>query len=230
MPPTETPPKQKPTLLLITGWAHGREAMQPVADVLTAQYDIDILTGAEVLTAHSIPETDYIITGSMGGLLALEQLPERCKKLVLLSSSAKFCSDEDYRCGTPEKVLRHMIIQLKRHPQAVLTEFFKNAHYPDEYNRANDYPIPSATELKSLVEGLEYLLHTDLRSSISSIRIPVLLLHGAEDRIIPSTAAEWLDSHLPDSRLRIIKDQGHALLAHHFDFVMDEISHFLQQT
>jgi pimeloyl-[acyl-carrier protein] methyl ester esterase len=228
MPPIKTPMKQKPTLLLITGWAHGKEAMQPVADVLTAEYDIEILTGAQVLTDQSIPHAEFIITGSMGGLLALEHLPERCKKLVLISSTAKFCAHEGYPCGTPEKVLRRMILQLKRDPQAVLTEFFKNVHYPDVQDPVNNMPPTSPPDLESLVEGLEYLLHKDLRDRVVDIQIPVLLLHGAEDQIIPSSAAEWLNSHLPDSRLRIKENQGHALLAHHFDAVMDEISRFLQ--
>ena len=218
----------KPSLLLITGWAHGKEAMQPLADALAAKYDVRILTGAQVLSDRSLPQVDTIITGSMGGLLALEYLPECCEKLVLISSTATFCSREGYACGTPEKVLRRMILQLKRDPQAVLNEFFNNVHFPDVRDPVNHVPEVSAPELERLVEGLEYLLRTDLRDKVPSVQIPVLLLHGAQDRIIPSSAAEWLNSHLPNSRLRIMEDQGHALLAHHFDTVMDEISHFLQ--
>ncbi|MEN8255645.1 MAG: hypothetical protein ABFR33_09265, partial [Verrucomicrobiota bacterium] len=124
----------KPSLLLITGWAHGKEAVQPLADVLIANYDVQILTGAQVLNDRSIPSVDHIITGSMGGLLAMELLPASCKKLVLVSSTAKFCTDEDYPCGTPEKILTRMIRQLKRDPDAVLEEFFKNVHHPEMYH------------------------------------------------------------------------------------------------
>lgn len=217
----------KPTLLLISGWAHGKEAMQPLEDVLATDYRIEILTGAQVLHAQSIPSVDFIITGSMGGLLALEYLPESCKKLVLISSTAKFCSSENYPCGTSEKVLRRMIVQLKRDPQAVLTAFFNNVHYPDETDPVEHMSPVSSAELQGLIEGLNYLLHSDLRDRIPSIHVPVLLLHGAQDRIIPSSAAEWLNAHLPDSRLQIIEDQGHALLAHRFDAVIEHISRFL---
>jgi pimeloyl-[acyl-carrier protein] methyl ester esterase len=81
--------------------------------------------------------------------------------------------------------------------------------------------------VKELVGGLEYLRDTDIRDRISSIEIPVLMLHGAEDRIIPPAAAEWLHRHLPDSRLRIFERHGHALLAHHFVKTVDEITEFL---
>ncbi|MEN7973695.1 MAG: alpha/beta hydrolase [Verrucomicrobiota bacterium] len=213
----------KPTLLLITGWAHGKEAVQPMADALAADYDIRILTGAQVLNDQSIPSADHIVTGSMGGLLAMELLPESCRKLVLISSTAKFCADEDYTCGTPERVLSRMIRQLKRNPEAVLEEFYKNVHYPHQPLPTN----PSCTQ-DNLVSGLEYLRDSDVRAKVPNIEIPALLLHGADDRIIPCSAAEWLHSHLPDSRLRIIENDGHALPAHHFGAVMDEIRRFLQ--
>jgi len=215
----------KPTLLFITGWAHGTEAVQPMADALSADYNVQILTGAQVLSERHIPDTDYIITGSMGGLLAMELLPERCKKLVLISSTAKFCADEGYECGTPEKVLRRMILQLKRNPDAVLTAFFKNVHFPQKQSRQNTPPPCGSTE--ELVTGLEYLFSSDLRKKIPAFSIPVLLLHGADDRIIPSSAAEWLHAHLPDSQLKLFPAQGHALPAHRFGEVMGEISRFL---
>jgi pimeloyl-[acyl-carrier protein] methyl ester esterase len=219
-------PTATPTVQLITGWAHGRQAMQPLADALGATYDIRILSGSEVLAARSIPATDYIVTGSMGGLLALELLPERCRRLVLLSSTARFCTDDGYVCGTPEKILRRMILQFKRDPEAVLAEFFRNVHYPHGRG-ANGSDMKGLNDADALAAGLEYLLQADVRSRIPSIRIPVLMLHGADDRIIPSAASEWLERNLPDSRLRTYKNQGHALLAHHFDDAAREIQRFL---
>jgi len=213
----------KPSLLLITGWAHGTEEMQPVADALAMDYDVRILTGAQALADRSIPSSNYIVASSMGGLLAMERLPDSCNKLVLISSTAKFCAAEDYPCGTREKTLRRMILQLKRNPEAVLEEFFRNVHHPNTYHTCAGVEEP----LNSLCLGLEYLLISDVRAKVPNIGIPVLLLHGAEDRIIPPSAAEWLQKHLPDSRLSVFENDGHALPAHHFSEVMDEILHFL---
>ena len=216
----------KPSLLLITGWAHGPEAVQPMADKLTADYDIRILTGTQVLKEQVIPSVDYIITGSMGGLLAIEHLPESCKKLVLISSTARFCTGEGYPCGTPEKIMRRMILQLKRNPDAVLEEFYKNVHFPHRQSRQASTPCSDRKE--ELAAGLEYLLASDVCAHVPDIKIPVLLLHGADDRIIPTTAAEWLHDHLPDSHLKVFKNDGHALPAHHFGEVMDELVRFIQ--
>lgn len=213
------------SLLIISGWAHGLDAIQPMGNALSEQFNVQLLTGAQVLSDRQIPEADYIVTGSMGGLLAMELLPESCRKLVLISSTARFCAGEEYDCGTNERVMRRMILQLKRNPDAVLEDFFKNVHFPHRQSRRGFQPRCGNTE--ELVAGLEYLLSTDLRPQISSLTIPVLLLHGADDRIIPTAAAEWLHDHLPDSQLRIFENDGHALPAHHFGEVMSTIKKFL---
>jgi len=212
-----------PSLLFITGWAHGTEAVQPMANALSSDYTVQILTGAQVLNDRYIPETDFIVTGSMGGLLTIELLPESCKKLVLISSTAKFCAGEGYDCGTPDKILRRMILQLKRNPEAVVEEFFRNVNYPNECHTCAGV----RESLNSLAEGLEYLRVSDVRTRVPTLGIPVLLLHGAADRIIPPAAAEWLHTHLPDSQLKIFENGSHALSAHRFVGVMNEISRFL---
>jgi len=213
------------SVLIISGWAHGLDAIQPMGDRLADRFEVQLLTGAQVLKDRCIPDSDYIVTGSMGGLLAMELLPESCRNLVLISSTAKFCAGGEYDCGINERVMRRMILQLKRNPEAVLEEFFKNVHFPHRQSRRGFQPRCGSTE--ELVAGLEYLLFTDLRPQISSLTIPVLLLHGADDRIIPSAATEWLHDHLPDSQLRVFEHAGHALPAHHFSEVMSAINTFL---
>ncbi len=126
-----------------------------------------------------------------------------------------------------------MMLQLKRNSEVVLTELFKNVHFPQRQSRQSILLRSSRTEhdapstLNTLISGLEYLRTTDLRSKTPTLNLPVLLLHGAEDRIIPAAASEWLHERLPDSQLRIFKNDGHALPAHHFGEVMDEILRFL---
>jgi pimeloyl-ACP methyl ester carboxylesterase len=87
----------------------------------------------------------------------------------------------------------------------------------------------TAPHLEDLGAGLEYLLSSDVRERVPHIGRPVLLLHGTEDRIIPSTASEWLHAHLPCSTLKLIENDGHALPAHHFETVIKAIQAFLHR-
>ncbi len=211
----------KPKLCIISGWAHGLDAIRPMGDALADRFNVQLLTGAQVLKEQHIPDADYIVTGSMGGLLAMELLPENCKKLVLISSTARFCATDAYPCGTHEKILKRMILQLKRNPEAVLQEFYKNVHYPHPALKTD----PDCS-LEELVAGLEYLLAADVRKKVLPIEIPVLILHGSQDRIIPPAAAEWLHAHLPTSRLHLFEHHGHALPSHNFDKILDAIAQF----
>ncbi len=201
---------------MITGWAHGTGSMRPLADQLAADFDVQILTGAQVLSAQKIPDADYVVGWSMGGILALEHLPASCKKLVLISATARFCATENYSCGIPEKFLRRMIVQLRRDPGAVLAEFYKNVCFPR--------PPQPAEPGGHLAEGLDYLLTADLRTTVPNLGIPVLLLHGEEDLIIPPEASDWLAQHLPSANCIRLADEGHqpAALA-----IAPHIRHFL---
>ena len=230
----------KPNLLIVSGWAHGIEAIRPLGDALADRFEVRLLTGNEVLKARTIPDADFIVTGSMGGLLAMELLPASCKKLVLISSTAKFCSCNGYPCGTHPKILGRMIERFKKEPEAVLNDFFKNVHHPGKESRrsfqlrceemagwSDQTKQDASSTLNDLLAGLEYLLDSDVRTKVPSINIPVLLLHGSEDRIIPAAASEWLHEHLPNSQLRLFDGHGHALAAHAFGSVMEEIAAFL---
>lgn len=43
----------------------------------------------------------------------------------------------------------------------------------------------------------------------ASIAAPVLVVHGGEDGVIPSSHGEWLADHLPDAELRLDPGLGH---------------------
>ncbi len=43
----------------------------------------------------------------------------------------------------------------------------------------------------------------------ADVRVPTLLLHGARDRIVPATHAQWLASRIPRAELRLGARDGH---------------------
>ena len=54
--------------------------------------------------------------------------------------------------------------------------------------------------------------HEDLSESISSIRVPALLLWGDADPISPVAAGRYLQGLLPDSRLHVLQGGKHDLV------------------
>ncbi|MFC1802748.1 alpha/beta fold hydrolase [Thermoproteota archaeon] len=51
----------------------------------------------------------------------------------------------------------------------------------------------------------------DLRSRLSEIRVPSLVITGEKDVICPMESSEYMAEHIPDARFVVISDVGHCL-------------------
>lgn len=223
-----------PRLLLISGWAHKAEALNPLGRFLAEVAEVTIMTTAELWSlcrshgaanqwaltlaekAAQLGEEIIIAGWSMGGLVALETAslyPSLFKSLILISSTPKFCSSHDWKQGTRPAMLRAMLSGIKRAGGTTFVEFFKKAALPEIENEKDlKYKIMAAQTMNQLElsAGLQYLLSTDLRKRLRTIAIPVLVIHGREDAIIPVEAGRALHELLPNSSIKII-DGGHGL-------------------
>jgi pimeloyl-ACP methyl ester carboxylesterase len=72
--------------------------------------------------------------------------------------------------------------------------------------RADDV-TPAAT---ALGQGAAILRH-DTRDRLAELRMPVLVVHGADDRLIPVAEGRELARSIPHARLEVIPDAGHLL-------------------
>jgi pimeloyl-ACP methyl ester carboxylesterase len=62
---------------------------------------------------------------------------------------------------------------------------------------------------------------------LAAISVPVLLLHGREDKFVPFGHGEWLASHIPGVQARLLDHDGHlTLLEHHLSEVHSWLAGF----
>jgi len=67
----------------------------------------------------------------------------------------------------------------------------------------------------ALADGPAALIDDDLAYvgpwgfDVTGVDVPVLLVHGTADRVVPSSHGEWLARHCPRAELRLLPDEGH---------------------
>ena len=169
---------------------------------------------------------------SLGGLRALQEVVEGrspATHLILIAGTARFCADADRWPGLPEANLRALQRQFARDPREALTGFHRLCAGPD----ASAELIHQRTEislslgLETLATGLHTLATLDLRNALAQCRLPVLILHGMRDPLIPVAAAERMLEALPLAKLVRHVHAGHALPLTHPEWVAEQISAFL---
>jgi pimeloyl-[acyl-carrier protein] methyl ester esterase len=177
----------------------------------------------------------FIAGWSLGGMIALETAfhrPDLFNGLVLISSTAKFCSGPGWPAGIPPAVLRTMTRKFKRDRKEVLRDFFRNVAMPSAETDENILlKIEKACAMNplELSAGLEYLSEADLRGKIVKLKVPALVLHGRQDLVIPAEAGMALKDMLALSKIRVYDNYGHGLPWQNPRAVAGDIKEFLQE-
>jgi pimeloyl-ACP methyl ester carboxylesterase len=210
------------SLVLLHGWgASGRiwqrqaEAFGPGCTVLAPQiprWEAEWL--ADFLAAIDLSES-VLVGWSLGGMLLLEALARlggpRPFATVLVGVAPVFCRRPDHPWGQPVAAVRAMRQALKTDPRRVINDFARACLAPGEESyraeTAAGFDYEAAPAL--LAQGLDYLKDKDLRGLLPRIPGPVTIIQGEQDKIVPPAQAEFLQGHLPESRLHILTDAGH---------------------
>jgi pimeloyl-[acyl-carrier protein] methyl ester esterase len=176
--------------------------------------------------------TATLVGWSMGGMVALEtaiHFPTLVRQLILVSTSAKFCSAPDYPHGVSPAVLRAMIQGLRRDRRETLERFFALVYSNNGSveQRAEDLRHTLSLDLECLIHGLQYLRSIDLRSRLSDVRVPTLIVHGRNDDVISWHAGQSLHEGILGSELLLLDKADHSLPVTAPDLLTSRMAHFL---
>ncbi|MCK6395339.1 alpha/beta fold hydrolase [Zoogloea sp.] len=166
-----------------------------------------------------LPENCLVVGWSLGAQLALHLAhhhPARIDRLVLISATPRFVQADDWPAAMPAATLAEFRHSFNADPAGTQRRFIALQGLGDGRRRSVLNALGSAVtpaddaHRAALADGLGLLESTDLRNLVPEIRQPVRLLHGAVDTLMPAAAAEWLADTLPDGRLSVFSDTGHA--------------------
>jgi len=222
----------KPRLLMVGGWAHPAEALQPLAEMVAEFATPRLLAADEPIPP---PDQPTVLLGwSLGGLGAVRAVladSDRWLGLIGVSTTPRFCSAPDWPQGVAAARIRAMKAGLRQQPEDVLRKFFTEVAAPAHLaSVALEEKVRTALtlDIDMLVAGLDALLNTDLRAQLARSTKPALILHGRADRIIPCAAGEWLADQFIFHRCVVLDHVGHDLPLRALDQVAEEINLYLQ--
>ena len=237
-------------IITVAGWSAPSEIMMPLARTIakpehiqhTSVSDLFAMqkTGvmspyaealSSVINAGDTPAT--VIAWSMGAIVALEAAVNadlNVDRIVLISSTTRFCSASDYPAGIPAVKIRAMQAALAISPRKTFQIFLSDSAHPGNIteNILNDrLNAALGFGMKILTHGLTYLRKTDLRDTAGSVAFPILALHGRQDKIIPCAAAEQLADIIPSAKLAAFNNTGHDLPTQTPEALVPVIKEFL---
>ena len=174
--------------------------------------DYSITTQAEMIRgfmdAVQLQQPD--VAGlSMGGWISLKlaaEHPERVRRLALISSAGlgfvSSLTENTFSATTIPEQRRSFALQsdlLPKLPNFVLRDFMRLSK--------NKRPIVRA-HMRSMLTRPELLMDRKLQR----VRMPVLILHGTSDRIVPYAVAQQMKEQMPQATLVALPGCGHLAM------------------
>lgn len=174
---------------------------------------------------------------SLGGLAALQiamQRPEQVRALVLVASTPRFSQADDWPHAMPSQLLESFAAQLREDYRTTLQRFLalqvKGSESARESLRTLRQRVLETAEVNvtALQSGLTILKKADLREQLPVIRqLPLLLVMGEQDMLVPPAAAAALAGMFEDSQTAIIEGAGHAPFVSHPQTFVQQVMMFL---
>ncbi|HJQ36275.1 MAG TPA: alpha/beta fold hydrolase [Thermoanaerobaculia bacterium] len=162
---------------------------------------------------------------SMGGWIALSlaaEHPKRVKRLALLSSAGlghqSALTENSFSATTVAEQRRSFALQsdlLPKLPDFILRDFIRHSKQKREIVRAS---------MRSMLTRPDLLMDRKL----ARVRMPVLILHGTSDRIVPFPVALRMKQQLPQARLVPLHGCGHLAMAECGGRAMPALLEFLR--
>jgi pimeloyl-ACP methyl ester carboxylesterase len=173
----------------------------------------------------------FAVLGSSGGgpraLACAALLSDRVPAAVTISSPAPWpAAGLDYFAGMSKGSVREL--RAAAQGRAELEQVLAANEFDPESFIAADYAalegnwswfggiVQAAT-----VDGPGGMIEDDLGTMSpwgfdpAQITVPTLIMHGADDRMVPSSHAEWLAAHCPTADLRLLSGEGHVSVLNH---------------
>ncbi|MGH8214351.1 MAG: pimeloyl-ACP methyl ester esterase BioH [Rhodanobacteraceae bacterium] len=205
-----------PHLVLLHGWAMHGGVFAPLVEALRDRCTLHVVdlpghgrsSDSQVplqpaacarAIAERVPSAIWL-GWSMGGLYALQaalEAPARVTGVAIMCASPRFVRGNDWPYAASPEILQGFGRDLESDYEGTLERFLALEALGSDCAQADLRKLRADTfnelrpGVRALVEGLDVLEHTDLRSRLREIAQPTAWIAGRRDRLIPWQAMQW---------------------------------------
>jgi pimeloyl-[acyl-carrier protein] methyl ester esterase len=241
-------------IVLVHGWAMHSGIWQDFARQLAQNYQVTCIDlpghgRSEIIDNFTLERiSDALINAvyeqrscwlgwSLGTTVVLDiarRFPERVNSLVLLAGNPAFTQTAQWP-GMNINLLDAFSEKLNEDCHATLVRFLSL-----QVNNLPDYKTLLRTLKSAVLEcdapdnetlqgGLEILKHADLRPALSDALVPVSVVLGTRDTLVPVSVGQNIQALAPEIALNIIDKAGHVPFLSHPQEVLAIISRFMDK-
>jgi len=173
---------------------------------------------------------------SLGGLYALEaalDLPQQVQALAMLCASPRFVRGQGWAHAVSPEILQNFGHDLGTDYEGTLERFLALEALGSDCAQADLRKLRADTfskhrpDVRALVEGLDVLEHTDLRTRLPELSPPSAWIAGRRDRLIPWQAMQWSAAQCAGA-FTCVAGGGHAPFIGHTDAVVAALRPLLE--
>jgi pimeloyl-ACP methyl ester carboxylesterase len=172
-----------------------------------------------------------LVGDSSGGMIAQRvalEYPQRVSRLVLMGSPTTLLNNE---------AVMEAGEQMRALEDPISPEFIREFHMSTIHN-----PVPEEFLSTALSETLKVparvwrdymegvVLKVDDTTRLGEIEAPTLILWGERDAILGREEQEWRSGAIPDARLKVYPDTGHAVAFERPEWVVRDLEEFIEGT
>lgn len=242
-----------PPLLLVMGMSFSSRAWGPLGETLSADFRVvvfdnrgaggsgaplrpygmgDLADDAAAVLDSAGVEAAHAFGISMGGMIALElalRHPARVKAMALGGTFAGWRESRKpsapvvgdllagtvlSRLGSHRLIARALVADGTRE-----TDFARFAAWIENAGRVRPHV---------LAQQLAAVTGHDAASRLGEIRVPTLVLAGAEDRLVPVENSRRIAEAIPGARLVLLPGAGHCFPFERFEATVRELTDFFR--
>ena len=192
-------------------------------------YAADVLEICRELALEQVVFVGHSVSAMIGVLAAIRE-PERFASLVLIGPSPCYVNSGDYVGGFSREDLEALLDFMDSNylgwSSALAPKIMGNDERPELAEELTNSFCRTDPEIAKHFARVTFL--SDNRADLPKANVPSLVLQCSQDVVAPNAVGEYVQRHLPKSRLVVMRATGHCPNLSHPQETIEAMRAFLQ--